>query len=790
MKISFLLFFAVMLVGFSAKSQCEPQFGYTAIACDSLYFSPDTVNPQALYSWSFGDGTTSTDPAPVHHYSTNGTYNVSLLVYDSLNNCADDYMVSVTVLCDTVPTVDPCDAIFDFDFVTCDSVWFMPAGYEPSAIYSWNFADGTVFYGAPIMHHFANNGTFAVTMMIEDTLHNCVNISNLNVVVACDSTLIDTCNAAFDLNFTTCDSVWFYTADYNPNALYTWNFGDGQFANGGNTAHQFTAEGTYNVSLVVYDSLSNCVDDYIVSVTIACDSIPTVDPCNAQFDFDFATCDSVWFYPAAYNPNAYYSWNFGDGQFANGANTAHQFTAEGTYFVSLLVYDSLNNCADDYIVSVTIACDSIPPVDSCSADFDFDFVTCDSVWFMPSVYEPSALYSWNFGDGSTAYEAPIAHYYANDGTYAVTLLIEDTLHNCVDFATYYVTVACDSIPVDTCNANFDFDFATCDSVWFAPSVYQPSAYYEWNFGDGSPVSYSPYTAHTYANNGTYTVTLLLEDPINGCWQVVTHVVDIFCDSIPTIDTCNADFNFDFVACDSVWFSPLVYQSGAYYEWNFGDGSAVSYDPNAMHTYANNGTYLVTLLVEDPMNNCWQVVTHVVDIYCDLFPPLDSCNADFDFDFVTCDSVAFAPSVYQSTAFYVWNFGEGASDNNPFTAHQYTHDGTFVVTLTVIDCSNNCSASYTTTLDVDCDSTLGIQPVTDGKPLNVYPNPGTGIFYVELASENATIQVYDLSGNIVVNTSCTEACNNFALDLSNLANGAYSVVVIANGEMQSTRIIKS
>ena len=41
------------------------------------------------YSWSFGDGTTSTNQSPQHTYAANGTYTVTLVVSDGLTRATN-----------------------------------------------------------------------------------------------------------------------------------------------------------------------------------------------------------------------------------------------------------------------------------------------------------------------------------------------------------------------------------------------------------------------------------------------------------------------------------------------------------------------------------------------------------------------------------------------------------------------------------------------------------------------------------------------------------------------------
>ena len=50
------------------------------ISCPMVYFAGTSTGDPTSWSWNFGDGTTSTEQNPVHTYSTNGNYTVTLTV--------------------------------------------------------------------------------------------------------------------------------------------------------------------------------------------------------------------------------------------------------------------------------------------------------------------------------------------------------------------------------------------------------------------------------------------------------------------------------------------------------------------------------------------------------------------------------------------------------------------------------------------------------------------------------------------------------------------------------------
>jgi hypothetical protein len=102
------------------------------------------------FFWDFGDGTTSTEVNPIHTYpdSASGVYTVCLTVYDSINNCSEQYC---ELLYDYIYT-GSCGADFDwtvvYDSTTGkDSVVFInntPGAGDPNVIVTWSFGDGVV----------------------------------------------------------------------------------------------------------------------------------------------------------------------------------------------------------------------------------------------------------------------------------------------------------------------------------------------------------------------------------------------------------------------------------------------------------------------------------------------------------------------------------------------------------------------------------------------------------------------------------------------------------------------
>ena len=108
--------------------------------------------------------------------------------------------------------------------------------------------------------------------------------------------------------------------------------------------------------------------------------------------------------------------------------------------------------------------------------------------------------------------------------------------------------------------------------------------------------------HTFADNGTYKITLSVSDEDNGTTTTTQTVVINNVAPTPSIDSISAprlegtSISFAGSATD-----PAGANDTLTFVWNFGDGSAVVTGSNATHTFADNGTYKVTLTVSDEDN---------------------------------------------------------------------------------------------------------------------------------------------------------------------------------------------
>ena len=139
--------------------------------------------------------------------------------------------------------------------------------------------------------------------------------------------------------------------------------------------------------------------------------------------------------------------------------------------------------------------------------------------------------------------------------------------------------------------------------------------------------------------------------------------------------------------------------GAKFLWDFGDDSGSS-GKTVEHTYADEGTYTVTLTVVDDENRIGVSKKEVDIVYRNQAPTasLDATYGGFGQQ-VKVNSIAFFDAGASSdpdgdVLEFEWDFGDGSTSSLLRPNHQYNSIGNFTVTLTVRDSSNESSTAET------------------------------------------------------------------------------------------------
>jgi len=459
-----------------------------------------------------------------------------------------------------------------------------------------------------------------------------------------------------------------------------------------------------------------------------------------------------------------YAWDFGDGAVSTSENPTH-------------LYASVK--PEGYIVTLTATANGCSSIESRKA-YQFakpvaDFSTTGACNLEEITFNNETTiavgksgYNWDFNDGGISTAKDPKHIFSTPGTKSVTLRTFSEF-GCEDEITLDVTL------LESPEADFTFDQAcNLTPVNFTRTGSIPGNAndndFQWNF-DGMATASTENASYLFSEVGEKEVTLTIAS-LNGCMSTITKTLDV-------VLQAQADFSVsDICEGDAAVFTnkSKVAAGDLTYEWFFGDSETSSF-VSPTHEYATTGTTRVVNVT----------LRAVVDGGCnaEISKPL-TINAAPDATFGTMKDgrnlVLDGPS---GMTIYQWRFGDGASSTleDPTYNFDNVDKGTFEICLTVkndLCWSENCE---NVTIDL-----AGVSELTqDNSMMNVYPNPSTGVFTVEVsdAGDDVSIVVVDVLGNVLEVSVVDNMNGNYVVDLSAVAEGVYFVQV-KNGDYYATK----
>ena len=324
-------------------------------------------------------------------------------------------------------------------------------------------------------------------------------------------------------------------------------------------------------------------------------------------------------------------------------------------------------------VQVTSDCQlALPPIALFSADNTEDCVPMVVNFFDESI-NGATSWNWTFpgGSPSSSTQQNPTVVYNTAGVYDVSLMVSNASGS--DMVTESGFIIVEDVP----DVNFDFTINGLTVNFMDLST--GGGTYQWNFGDNTPTSSQQNPTHTYAQGGTYTVTLIVS---NNCGTDAFQVnINL---EVPPV----ADFSSNVTSgCVpfNVQFTDQSTNNPTSWNWTFIGGTPGSSTlQNPTVTYATPGDYEVTLLVSNGAGS--DEITQFDYILAEDVP-----DADFSL-IVDGYNVDFVNNSTNATSF-LWNFGDGMGTStavNPF--YTYQADGSYTVTL---EATNACGTDIFT-----------------------------------------------------------------------------------------------
>lgn len=477
---------------------------------------------------------------------------------------------------------------------------------------------------------------------------------------------------------------------------YFWVFQDGASSPLENPTNIFVDPATYVVNVFESDG-----GPFLGSVTIEVYPTPTptftADPESgcAPLSVSFQDITS----PGAGINITGYTWVFGDGGFATGANPNHVFTTGGFWSVSLEIQTNLPSCNvtqfyDSAIVvaDVPVAAFSTTPflATACDPPLEVSFTN-------NSTTGGGITYAWDFGNGNTSTDQnPSSETFSANGDFTVALTVTNDL-GCE--TTYQQQVS-----IGTPETEFIIPDTVCIGESLVMDNQSSTGFYQWAFEAGNiPVASTLQNPLVLFNQpGVQDVTLTTTSIDGQCSSSLT--TQILVEEPSAEFTSLPDFSCSMPM--DVQFNPLNtgYES---YSWIFGDSATSTLvNPNYVYEFADtldyswNGViYYTTELAIVSSAGCVDTVQHVDTLWLPnavFFPDVvDGCAPL---------TVTFSDSStsHSDIVSWEWHLGDGTVVNATDTSSQsvtYTVAGHYGSYLIITNANGCADTSYTVITEV-------------------------------------------------------------------------------------------
>ena len=412
------------------------------LSCHSqlISFTNLSTGPNLTYNWDFGDGTVSTAVNPVHQYTTQGTYTISLTITDQYG-CTDKVVKN-----NYITLADP-----KADFLLSDSVSTCPPLVitftnlsKNFSTRTWDFGDGTSSSLDNPTHFYSTSGTYDIVLTVTG-YNGCIDTKTKQVIVRGP-------NGSFTYtNITGCNPLTTnFTGKTKDNISFIWDYNDGATLSTPDSvvSHTYTNPGFYLPKMILVDA-AGC------QVPIV--GIDTIKVYGIKADFSSTTttlCDSGYI---TFNDQSTsndiiksYLWNFGDGATSTQKNPVHSYTSTGNYITSLKVTTQAG-CTDTIQNPAPIKIVASPKIGITSNN---GVCIPAAITFSAQILVPdtsSFKWNWNFGNGKiSTQQNPPAQIYFGAGTFTVKAIATNS-SGCKDTATKIIQ----TFPLPPIKANAD-----------------------------------------------------------------------------------------------------------------------------------------------------------------------------------------------------------------------------------------------------------------------------------------------------------------------------------------------
>lgn len=560
-------------------------FEYTTVGnCDSMLvdFTNTSINGN-LYTWDFGDNTSSTTTNPIHVYRDSGIYEINLI---ARNIDACNLIDSATVTVEFYPRARA--DIFSSDTSEClpfDVQFYNQSGMGDSL--QWFFSNGFNSTDDTVNFYFDQPGIFEVMLVLIDS--NTCNITD----TAYQEILVrnDTVIAAFDTVelINNCDSIYL---QFNNQSILAntnqWYFGTGDSSLLVNPFYSYDSVGLFDVQLIVSNMTTcNQIDTAVLPIVLKPKAIAEV---VVSDNIGCIPLDIEFYNLSQSSDSTVLFWTFSNGVVSDDDTVFLSFNQVGIHTAELIVLDS-NSCN----ITDTAYGGVFATNDSVRAGFDTTHLVnnCDSLVLQFNNLSTLADSSiWYFGNGDSSTQNNPVYQYDTSGIYEVQLIVfNDSTCNIID--TFKLNIEFKKSLLMEVSA---LDTLSC--IPLTVKLYNqngPSASTSWIFSNGHR-SNDDTLDYTFSNTGIVDILLIgidsstcnISDSATAQIRLIDDSVFAVFDTIMKAELCDTlVLNFDNSSINAID-----------YQWVFSDSTFSDlFEPEKV--FNDTGVFEIMLIASNP-----------------------------------------------------------------------------------------------------------------------------------------------------------------------------------------------
>ena len=703
----------------------------------------------AKYTWKVNGNFVSNGLVLNYKATQNGTYNLSVNVRDTCNNCDTTYTKSITITCATncnwkgknatFSIYDSCSTYKIPNFIS--GIYFQNNS-SSCMKYTWKVNGTTIYTGTRnyISYYPKQNGTYNVTVNVRDTCNNCDTTYTQSLTVTCATKcnwsnknaifyIIDSCSKSPSKpNFL---NYLYFQSNTSKCLKFTYKVNGTTIYSGPNSYKSYfpTQNGTYNVTVNVRDTCANCDTTYSKSVTITCAGNKCAwykrnmyfnawDSCNGRGKNKISLNGYIGPYAGCYK----YTWLLNGVVVSQDRSINYGITKNGTYNLCMKVTDTCDNCDTTFCKSFNITCISNSP---CYMPYQRPGykLNCDTIIFESGNIDTCVTYLTRRYSPSTGKVDTISN------KRVFTYIFKDTgLY-------YFIT-------------SYHNKCKNCDTAIYT-------------------------RLHVTCKTGTS----------NCRWANSSRQI-----SFNVWDSCNGRGKNKVSINGYITTSPGCYK----YKWKL-NGTIISNDAATQYGITKNGSYNLCMTILDTCSKCDTTYCKTLNINC-----FSTCNwksritANNYFD--SCNGVGYANSLngyvamnqnYKTSCYtYRWTVN-GAYVGNKYYFHTPIYlNGAYNVCVKITDTCTKCDTTICSRRVVNCNN-LGLK----NNSLNVvkiYPNPASNNLNIESSQASEYTEILSVDGKAVWSGKLEEGINNIVTD--QWARGIYIVRVKTVSGISNYKII--